>query len=111
MAQQSRWRRWFGGEAPPPSEKVDLASLRQAYLSQRRRWDYSVAFCALLTVVTAILRPWVSPLPGAATVFVILQYRKCNRLARTVREAEGLRRWVARLQAEAEEEEKRRKEE
>lgn len=111
MAQQSRWRRWFGGEAPPPSEEVDLASLRQAYLSQRRRWDYAVAFCALLTVVTAILRPWVTPLPGAATVFVIFQYRKCNRLARTVWEAESLRRWVARLQAEAQEEERQRGEE
>jgi hypothetical protein len=111
MEQQSRWRRWFGGKAPPPSEEVDLAALRQAYLSQRRRWDYAVAFCALLIVVTAILRPWVALLPAAATVFIILEYRKCNRMAQMMREAEALQRWAARLQAEAEEEEKRRREE
>lgn len=115
MAQESRWRRWFGGkgsppprEPPPPSEEVDLASLQQAYLSQRRRWDYAVAFCALLTAVAAILRPWVALLPGAATVFSILQYRKCNQLVRMVWEAEVLRRWVARLQAEAQREEEER---
>jgi hypothetical protein len=87
---------------------VDLASLQQAYLSQRRRWDYAVAFCALLTAAAAILRPWVALLPGVATVFAILQYRKCNRLVRMVWEADALQRWVARLQAEAQQEEEER---
>ena len=87
---------------------MDLASLQQAYLSQRRQWDYAVAFCALLTVVSAILRPWVALLPGVATVFSILQYRKCNRLVRMVWEADALQRWVARLQAEAQQEKEER---
>lgn len=119
MAQESRWGGWFGrGEAPPspqepppPPEGVDLVSLQQAYLSQRRRWDYAVAFCALLTAAAAILRPWVAPLPGVATVFAIFQYRKCNRLVRMIWEADALQRWVARLRAEAQQEEERQREE
>jgi hypothetical protein len=84
-------------------------ALQQAYLKQRRRWDYVVAFCALLTVAAAVLRPFVALLPAAATVFAVYQYRKCKRIAQTVWEAEELLRWVAKLQAEAQQAEEERR--
>jgi hypothetical protein len=117
MAQQSLWRRWFRGkepppppekEPPPPSEEVALATLQQAYFSQRRRWDYAIALCALLTLVAGVLRPLFALLPGAATVFAILQYRKCSQMVRTIWEADVLRRWVEKLNAEARQEEEKR---
>ena len=119
MAQKSRWWRWFGGKEPPPppkdappqSEQVALATLQQAYFSQRRRWDYAIALCATLTLVAGAFRPLFALLPGAATVFAILQYRKCSRMVRTIWDADVLRRWVEKLHAEAQEEEERRKRE
>jgi hypothetical protein len=110
MAQQSRWRRWFGGgkEAGSSSGEVNLIALQKAYLKQRRQWDYAIAFCALLTVAAAILRPFVALLPAVATVFAVYQYRKCNQIAHTIWEAEELRRLVTKLQAEAQQAEEER---
>ena len=114
MAEQSRWRRWFGGrKASPPPEESDLVVLRKAYLQQRRRWDYIATFCSLLTLIATVLRPLsgVALLPLAATGFAIYQYRQCNRFAQTVREIEILQRWLEKLQAEAKQEEEQRQEE
>lgn len=114
MEQQSRWKRWFRRRrAAPPPEEAGLAALRKAYLGQQRRWDYAVTFCALLTLITVVLRPLsgVALLPFVATLFAISQYRKCNRFAQTVREMEALQRWVEKLQAEAKQEEEQRQEE
>lgn len=114
MALLSRWKRWFGPKktAPSPAEP-ELVLLRKAYVKQRRRWDYAVTLCSLLTLVTGALRPLTGLvlLPLAATVFAIYQYRKCSRFGRTVSEIEVLQRWLDRVQAEAKKEEAQRREE
>ncbi len=90
--------------------------LRKAYLQQRRRWDYTITFCSLLTLIATVVgvyrdTPLLALLPLAATGFSIYQYRKCNRFAQTVREIEILQRWLEKLQAEAKQEEEEREEE
>ena len=74
--------------------------LLSAFLRQRRRWDYTIAFCSLLTMASLILKPTAAILPAVITGFAIFQYRKCSQLARIIGEAEELQRWVERLEAE-----------
>ncbi len=105
MAFRKTWRRWFrktrrrfrGGKNLP---------LQRAYLKQRRLWDFAIAVCGVLTVVAAILKPSLALLPALTTGFAIYQYRKCNRIAEMIGEAEELRRWVEKLQKEEEREER-----
>lgn len=74
--------------------------LLSAFLRQRRRWDYTIAFCSLLTLASLILKPTAAILPAVITGFAMYQYRKCSQLARIIGEAEELQRWVERLEAE-----------
>ncbi len=101
MAFQITWRRWFK-KAQRRIRSTKKLPLQRAYLKQRRLWDYAIAVCGVLTVVAAILEPSLALLPALTTVFAIYQYRKCNRIAEMIGDAEELHRWVEKLQKEEE---------
>ena len=101
MAFQITWRRWFK-KARRRIRSTKKLPLQRAYLKQRRLWDYAIAVCGVLTVVAAILEPSLALLPALTTVFAIYQYRKCNRIAEMIGDAEELHRWVEKLQKEEE---------
>ena len=87
MAFRKPWRRWFR-KTRRRFRRTKKLPLERAYLKQRRLWDYAIAVCGVLTVLAAILKPSLALLPGLTTVFAIYQYRKCNRIAEMIGEAE-----------------------